>query len=137
MKKIVLGLLAALAFTACADVAASPSTDRTVHVTIRFSKFHPSELHFTAGESVTFVVHNADPIDHEFLIGDEALQTVHENGTEAHHGARPGEISVPAQSTRTTTYEFSAPEPLIAGCHLPGHYAFGMRAPITVSVPPD
>jgi uncharacterized cupredoxin-like copper-binding protein len=72
-------------------------------------------------------VHNSDPIDHEFLIGDEHMQQIHENGTEAHHGARPGEISVPALSTRTTTYTFTDPGTLFYGCHLPSHYAYGMK----------
>ena len=32
---------------------------------------------------------NTDPIDHEFILGDERVQLVHEEGTEAHHAPRP------------------------------------------------
>lgn len=123
--------LVALSLGGCADRPAS--AQETVDVTIHFSHFEPESLHFTQGETVTFVVHNLDPIDHEFLVGDAAVQAIHEAGTEAHHGARPGEISVPARSVQTTTYTFTDATPLIAGCHLPGHYAYGMHIPITVS----
>lgn len=125
---VVLALLGA----GCSRAGAA-GTQETVHVTIHFSHFEPASFHFTAGDTVTFVVTNEDPIDHEFIVGDETVQAVHEKGTEAHHGAKPGEISVPAGTTRTTTYTFTTATPLIAGCHLPGHYAYGMRAPITVS----
>jgi uncharacterized cupredoxin-like copper-binding protein len=123
--------LAALSLGGCEFRAAA--ADNTVEVTIHFSRFEPASFHFTKGETVTFIVHNLDPIDHEFLIGDEAVQALHEAGTEAHHGAKPGEISVPARSTQSTTYTFSEATPLIVGCHLPGHYAYGMRVPITVT----
>jgi uncharacterized cupredoxin-like copper-binding protein len=79
------------------------------------------------------VIHNRDPIDHEFIIGDEHVQLVHEEGTEAHHGARPGEISIPAGETRTTAYTFDEDGSLIFGCHLPGHYSYGMRGEITIT----
>lgn len=122
----------ALLGAGCSRAGAS-ARHETVHVTIHFSHYEPSSFHFTTGETVTFVVTNEDPIDHEFIVGDEAVQDVHEKGTETHHGARPGEISLPAGTTRSTTYTFTTSSPLIAGCHLPGHYAYGMRAPITVT----
>ena len=74
---------------------------------------------------------NTDPIDHEFILGDERLQLVHEEGTEAHHAPRPGEVSVPAGETVETSYTF--PEisgSLIVGCHHPGHYDVGMRGTV-------
>ena len=120
-----------LAFTA----AASPPEERTVDVTIHFSRFDLSSLRVTPGETVRFVVTNTDPIDHEFLVGDAEMQQIHEDGTEAAHGARPGEISVPAGETVETTFTF--PDQLAPGwefaCHLPGHYAYGMHGPITLT----
>jgi uncharacterized cupredoxin-like copper-binding protein len=120
-----------LAFTA----AASPREVRTVHVTIHFSRFDLSSLQVTPGETVRFVVTNTDPIDHEFLVGDAEMQQIHEEGTEAAHGARPGEITVPAGETVETTFTF--PDQLAPGwefaCHLPGHYAYGMHGPITMT----
>ena len=124
--------------TACALLVAtgcSPevSEETTVDVRIRFSRFDPDHFGFPAGTTVTFVVTNRDPIDHELIIGDERVQQVHEEGTEAHHGAKPGEISIPAGGTRSTTYTFDEPGRLLMGCHLPGHYDYGMRGDIEVS----
>jgi uncharacterized cupredoxin-like copper-binding protein len=117
--------------TGCfADANAGP---RVVDVTIHYSRFGTTTMKFRAGETVQFVVHNEDPIDHEFLIGNRKLQAIHEKGTEAHHGARPGEISIPAGTTRSTTYTFTGPGSLIFGCHMPGHYAYGMRGIIQIT----
>jgi uncharacterized cupredoxin-like copper-binding protein len=114
--------------------AASPAHARTVNVTIHFSRFDLSSLQVAPGETVRFVVTNTDPIDHEFLVGDAQMQGIHEKGTEAAHGARPGEISVPAGQTVETTFTF--PDQLAPGwefaCHLPGHYDYGMHGPITL-----
>jgi len=79
-------------------------------------------------------VHNADPIDHEFILGDDEVQRVHEEGTEAHHPARPGEMSVAPGETSVTIYTFpTVPTTLLLGCHLPGHYGYGMRADVRVA----
>jgi uncharacterized cupredoxin-like copper-binding protein len=61
------------------------------------------------------------------------VQQIHEEGTERHHGAKPGEISIPAGTERTTTYNFQQPGPLIFACHLPGHYDYGMRGIIEIT----
>lgn len=104
-----------------------------MRVKLRFSRFVPDSFEFPAGTTVTFVVENRDPIDHELLIGDMEFQEAHEEGTEVRHGAKPGEISVPAGETRTTTYTFEAPGKLLVGCHLPTHWDYGMRGVITIT----
>ena len=104
----------------------------TVPVDIKYSRFEPDEFRFKAGQEVTFVIFNDDPIDHEFILGDQAVQDGHELGTEAHHGSIPTEVSVPAGATVETTITFDRPGELIIGCHLPGHYAYGMKAIVTV-----
>jgi uncharacterized cupredoxin-like copper-binding protein len=103
-------------------------------VTIRYSRFDPETIVVEPGQRVRFVIRNTDPIDHEFILGDAEVQRVHEDGTEAHHAPRPGEVSVPAGETVVTTYTFpeTAGE-LIFGCHLPGHYDFGMRGTVTIA----
>jgi uncharacterized cupredoxin-like copper-binding protein len=117
---------------ACGEASAN-SGPRTVHITIHYSRFEPVDVHVEPGETVRFVVENTDPIDHEFILGGRFVQLVHERGTEAHHPPRPGEISVPAGETVSTTYPFpDAPGGLIFGCHLPGHYGYGMRGTVTV-----
>jgi uncharacterized cupredoxin-like copper-binding protein len=113
--------------------AAARATDGTIRITIHYSKFEPADLAVEPGETVRFVIRNTDPIDHEFILGDERAQLVHEEGTEAHHDLRPGEVSVPAGETVVTTYTFpKMPGALIFGCHLPGHYDFGMRGLVTI-----
>jgi uncharacterized cupredoxin-like copper-binding protein len=113
---------------AVAAASARGPVARTVDITIHFSHFDTSSIPVTPGETVRFVIHNEDPIDHEFIVGDRRVQRVHENGTEPTHGAKPGEVSVPAGTTVETTYPFpSTPEYIEFACHLPGHYAYGMH----------
>jgi uncharacterized cupredoxin-like copper-binding protein len=113
--------------------AAARANDGTVLITIHYSTFEPADLAVEPGETVRFVIVNTDPIDHEFIVGDARVQRVHEEGTEAHHAPRPGEVSVPAGETVVTTYTFpESPGALIFGCHLPGHYDFGMRGTVTI-----
>ncbi len=131
---IAVGSLLVLVAIAPACTPATATSDvRKVHVRMHHSRFLPGAIEVEPGETVRFVVENTDPIDHEFLVGDARLQQIHEEGTEAHHPPRPGEMSVPALSTRITTYTFSADEAeLIFGCHLPGHYDYGMRGEIEI-----
>lgn len=113
--------------------AAARANAGTVRITIHYSSFAPDRLSVDPGETVRFVIKNTDPIDHEFILGDEHVQLVHEEGTEAHHAPRPGEVSVPAGQTVVTTYMFpETPGELIFGCHLPGHYDYGMRGTVTI-----
>jgi uncharacterized cupredoxin-like copper-binding protein len=119
--------------TAMTRGAAARATDGTVRITIHYSAFEPDGLVVEPGETVRFVIVNTDPIDHEFILGDQRVQDVHERGTEAHHAPRPGEVSVPAGETVVTTYTFpKISGSLIFGCHLPGHYAFGMHGIVTI-----
>jgi len=103
-----------------------------VEVVIRHTAFDPAVLTVHAGTTVRFVVHNLDPIDHEFLLGDRAVQDAHEHGTEAHHGSRPGEVSIAALRTASTTYRFDEPGVVLIGCHLAGHWDHGMRGRVIV-----
>jgi uncharacterized cupredoxin-like copper-binding protein len=119
--------------TAMTRGAAPRAHDGTVRITIHYSSFDPDGLAVEPGETVRFVIVNTDPIDHEFILGDQRVQDVHEKGTEAHHAPRPGEVSVPAGETVVTTYTFPRnARSLIFGCHLPGHYAFGMHGLVTI-----
>ena len=131
MKHAVAAVALVVAAVGCSG-GSDPGT-REVRVELRFSRFVPDTFEFPAGTTVEFVVENRDPIDHEFLIGDEEVQEAHEEGTEEHHGAKPGEISVPAGATRTTTYTFDEPGTLLIGCHLPTHWDYGMRGYVKVT----
>jgi uncharacterized cupredoxin-like copper-binding protein len=108
-----------------------------VVVTMHHSRFEPSVVRVEPGERVRFVLRNTDPIDHEFILGDDAVQRRHEQGRERHHhGDVPGERSVAAGQEAATTYTFPAAldgRALEFACHLPGHYAYGMHGLARVS----
>jgi uncharacterized cupredoxin-like copper-binding protein len=125
----VLGLLV---LAGLAVGATSGSSPHRVEIHIHYSHFDPSELTVHRGEAVTFVLINDDPIDHEWLIGDDAFHERHRHGTEAHHGARPNEMSIPALSSVETTLTFAQAGQLQYICHLPGHEAYGMVGTLTV-----
>lgn len=115
--------LAAFAASACATAQASMTTQ--VAVRIHYSHFAPDRIEVPAGVPITFTIVNDDPIDHEWLIGDAAFHARHRTGTEAAHGARPDEVSLPPMSVRTTMLTF-APGTYTYICHFPGHEAYGM-----------
>ena len=73
----------------------------TVDIGIRYSKFSLSALEVRPGTTVRFLVHNDDPIHHEFIVGDAAVHARHAQGSEAVHPPVPGEVSVePARHRR-------------------------------------
>jgi len=101
-------------------------------ITMHHSRFLPAHVTVRRGTTVRFVITNTDPIDHEFILGDDAVQRRHETGTEPAHGTVPGEVSVPAGGVGETTYTFTRPGLFLIGCHAPGHYAYGMRGWVRV-----
>jgi uncharacterized cupredoxin-like copper-binding protein len=103
----------------------------TVEVTVRWSRFDPAVIVVRPGTTVRFVVRNADPIDHELIVGPPEVHARHEHGTETRHDA-PGELSLPAGAVASTIYRFDAPGPTLFACHLPGHFAYGMRGLVSV-----
>ena len=120
--------LAALAASACGPVDAS--TPVTVNIRIHYSKFEPASITVPAGVQVTYVIRNDDPIDHEWLVGDASFHARHRSGTEAAHGDRPDEVSLPPLSTRTTTLTLAAGVYTYI-CHFPLHEQYGMIGIVT------
>jgi len=118
-------LVSLLLLVTLAD-ACAPAGPRAVDIGIRYSHYSTVRVDVPAGVPVTFTIHNDDPIDHEWLLGDLALHERHRTGTEPVHAARPDELTIPAMSTRTTTLTFSVALTLTYMCHLPGHEAYGM-----------
>ena len=98
-------------------------------------KMEPAEMTVKAGQPVTFVVTNSGAIDHEFYLGDEAMQAEQEqmmqSGQMAHDTADG--ISLKPGETKELTYTFDTAGQRLAGCHVAGHYAAGMKATITVT----
>jgi uncharacterized cupredoxin-like copper-binding protein len=122
--------------TSPAASAAPSAAATTIEVGLTDAlRIEPAEMTVPAGVPVTFVVTNQGVNEHEFVLGDEAVQAEHEaemaSGGMAHDTANS--ISLAAGETKELTFMFEQPGETLAGCHLPGHYAGGMRAVITVS----
>ena len=126
--------LAALALLLVAVSAAGCGPAATVvTITIHHSAFDLTEATVPRGVPVTFVLINEDPIEHEWLIGDEEFHEAHRNGTHAAHGDIPTEVTIPALGTARTVVTFPEAGRLAYICHLPGHEAYGMVGVLTVS----
>lgn len=108
---------------------------RTVRVVLGHLRFAPDALRVRVGTTVSFVLVNGEPIDHEFVVGDEAAQEEHarmaSSGDHEGHGAN--RVAVPANQTVRFEYTFDQPGTLLYGCHVAGHYAQGMKGTITVT----
>jgi uncharacterized cupredoxin-like copper-binding protein len=129
-------LLAGALVAARATGSPGGGPGRTVVVTMHHSRFEPAAVRVAPGERVRFLLRNTDPIDHEFILGDEGVQRRHEAGRQRqHHGDVPGEKSVAAGQEAATTFAFPngpAGRTLQFACHLPGHYAYGMHGTVRV-----
>jgi len=123
--------VAALLVVAAATAGCSPGPV-TVTITIHHSAFDLTEVSVPRGVPVTFVLVNEDPIDHEWLIGDEAFHEKHRTGIHAAHGDVPTEVTIPALETKRTTITFDEPGRLAYICHLPAHEAYGMVGTLSV-----
>ena len=124
--------VAALLVAATVTAGCGGRAPVTVTITIHYSAFDLTDVHVPVGVPVTFVLVNEDPIDHEWLIGDDEFHTAHRTGTHATHGDVPTEVTVPALATVRTTITFPEAGRLAYICHLPGHEAYGMVGVVTV-----
>jgi plastocyanin len=111
---------------------AGRSVATSVEIVIRYSHFEPAAITVPVGVPVTITLRNTDPIDHEWIVGDEAVHAIHRVGTELLHPSRPTEVMIPAGESRTTTVTFEAAGTLQYICHLPAHEAYGMVGTVTI-----
>ncbi len=100
-------------------------------------KIEPSTMAVTAGQPVTFVVTNSGTALHEFVLGDEADQQAHDKEMMAAGGMsmpkdEPMAIGVEPGKTKELTVTFEKAGAVLAGCHVVGHYAAGMKSMITI-----
>lgn len=117
---------------ATAGFTAARSPSDTIAISIRNSRFQPAHVTVRAGTPVRFVVTNGDPIAHEFVIGTPAEHRAHERAaTEGHDGA-PGQADLEIGETQVVPFVFPRPGTLEFACHVPGHFAYGMRGVIRV-----
>jgi uncharacterized cupredoxin-like copper-binding protein len=123
---------AALALGAVVMIGSAARAAEPIEIRIRHSAYLPGAIVVPRGVPVTLVLRNEDPIDHEWIVGDEAVHTRHRTGTEPIHASRPTEVTVPAGETRRTTVRWDEPGTYRFVCHLPGHEAYGMVGTVTV-----
>jgi plastocyanin len=117
---------------AMATAADDPPTTTSIEIVIRHSRFEPSRIAVPVGVPVTITLRNTDPIDHEWIVGDDAVHAVHRTGTELLHPDRPTEVVIPAMESSTTVITFEATGTLQFICHLPAHEAYGMVGTVTI-----
>lgn len=126
-------LVIALGATAVALAGRSgPPAATVIEIDIHYSHFEPSAITVPVGVPVTITIRNNDPIDHEWIVGDEAVQAKHRTGTELLHPSRPTELVIPAGESRVTTITFESAGTLQYICHLPAHEAYGMVGTVTI-----
>lgn len=109
---------------------------RTVEVkALDTLRFEPASLSLTQGEKIRFVVTNTGKIDHEFVVGDEAMQMTHEeqSGEMDHMAAESlAALDLKPGETEEATVTFDESGKVLFGCHEPGHYKGGMVGTINV-----
>jgi uncharacterized cupredoxin-like copper-binding protein len=127
-------LLAGLAVDAAAAGRPAPLGPGlvTVELAMRYSRFSTAEIDVYPGTLVRFVVTNEDPIHHELIVGPERVHVAHEQGHDRHHPPVPGEVSVDPGRRGLTVYRFDEVGPVTFGCHLRGHFGYGMVGHVTV-----
>ena len=118
------------------EPADAANADRVIEIEAAddFS-FIPSEVSVAVGETVTFRVVNTGKIPHDFTIGDQEMQDDHEaemSGGDMHGGEDPNAMLLQPGETRELTWTFTDSGTILIGCHVPGHYAAGMKASLEI-----
>ena len=127
-------------------VAGSSSAPREVNVVLKDWVFLPDPVDVVPGETVLLHVVNGGLVVHEAVIGDQTVQDAWEAAEGAAADPPPGPtpvVAVPAEvagirvvvesGKRVDVMWTVPPSPasvraLVLGCHIPGHWAQGMRA---------
>lgn len=158
---LIVGLaLAALLVLYGARLAATPASPpdlsrpgtraepRPVNVILRDYSFDPTPVRLVAGETVRFNVVNGGLVDHEFVLGDRAVQ---EAWAAAHAAATPVAAFAPpppasvvpdlaglrlllgSGASEVVDYEVPHDVALELFCHLPGHAEQGMVGRVVIA----
>ena len=162
-RPLAVALLATATFllVAC-DVGAPPATTpptpgtasqpREVNVVLKDWLFLPDPVAVVPGETVLLHVVNGGLEIHELVIGDQAVQDAWEAAEGAAANPPPGPtpvVTVPSSvaglrvvvpSGQRVDVMWTVPPDravagrLLLGCHIPGHWAKGMRAGVRLTV---
>jgi uncharacterized cupredoxin-like copper-binding protein len=115
-----------------------PNAPVVVKVVMGEFSYRPASITVPAGRPVRFEVSNPGVVPHEIVIGDEHAQD------EAEEAMRSGAAGSHSHDDIPTIYldagksgvleaTFDKPGTLLIGCHIPGHWAAGMKGTLTVS----
>lgn len=128
---------------------AAARVSRTVRVEASDMKFNLVSLAVRTGETIRFVVVNKGEAEHDFTLGDAAVQKAHraemaktmEHGAMDHgpggmHHDDPNAVFLKPGETKELIWTFSRPGTFEFACNVPGHYEAGMHGKITVSATP-
>ena len=127
----------AFAFGAPGKAAA---VDRTVRIKACDVSFDVSSVTVKAGETVRFIVANEGAADHEFTLGDAAIQVAHRQEMlemadmdmgHAHHGDANA-VFLKSGQTKELVWRFGKAGRIEFACNVPGHYEAGMKGAIVV-----
>jgi uncharacterized cupredoxin-like copper-binding protein len=141
---LIAAAVAAVLTAACGgggDGKAEAAPDRIVEFEMVELAFKPATLTAKAGERIRLVFRNEGTSTHDAFIGDAAAQAEHEKemrqpeegGHEMNGDADQDAVTVEPGKKGELIYTFDRPGTLEIGCHEPGHYAAGMRIPVTVT----
>lgn len=135
-----------------APVIAQPGTadaPRVVNVIMRDYQFNPTSLYLVAGETVRFNIINGGLIEHDFVLGDAAVQQAWAQAEALATPGAPFATAPPAsvapgtgglrvllQSGESVSVTYTVPEAeqLQLFCHLPGHTERGMVAQVVLII---
>jgi uncharacterized cupredoxin-like copper-binding protein len=126
---------------------------RELNIVMKDWVFLPGTVDVVPGETVLLHVVNGGLIVHEAVIGDQSVQDAWETAESAVANAPPGPTPVVSVSpevaglrvvvesgkrvdvTWTVPADPAVVRTLLLGCHIPGHWAQGMRAAIRIAGP--
>lgn len=139
-------------------VPGNAAAPREVNIVAKDYSFLPATLDLVPGETVLLHVINGGLDIHEAIIGDSAVQDAWEGAEAAVDGGPPGAVPSPSvppdleglrilvRSGERVDVMWTVPvgaddgvpgltaggaeEPFFVGCHIPGHWALGMKIPV-------
>lgn len=148
-------IVCSIALSACGDggsdaTGAATALPEVIDITMTDNAYSVPSLSAKVGDEVTYRFTNDGSVEHEAVIGTNAQQDDHEaemnpaGGSGSSSGmANMGDtagmdegvasVAVAPGETKELSYRFSTAGNLVIGCHVPGHYAGGMRATVAVS----
>lgn len=120
------------------EAADAANADRVIDLVTKDDfTYTPASFAVTVGETITLRVTNKGKIPHDFTLGRAQLQDDHEIEMANMGGMTMADeanaFMIDPGETKELTWHFTEAGEVLIGCHIPGHYAAGMRATIDVA----